>query len=395
MSSVHGNLKIWKESPCASSNSKAGREQDRIISGADWLNNENSTYFSGSCLFAQVRCYEATRNPSALEECKRALRSLKGISALPPERSFGWLCKPFGMMVTTESSPDQNLAAVSGMRAYLPHADDADRDWIISMICAIAGYWHRIDYQLDFGHIFWDMRKSPGHMRIMQVINQVAFELEGDSHYSEVAAGLAAEYGEISSGESSQFDLMQRLNPAIFSNWTTTSEAASAGLLFVLHCGRLLIDLAPENRKTLLAAMERALLHGLIGFDESTHMHRYYQQVRKDADGLHWRPLPEDFDEPIRTGVPFFEASRDLFYLDPTSRFPAAYSIYLTCGGDPNSHYEGIWKTIMGELDFSRLHWFIAGNEIDLSRDYLFSGITSELSNYLVAYWLGKSQGLC
>jgi hypothetical protein len=131
-----------------------------VITTADWLNNENSSYLSGGYLLSQVYRYQVTREKVALDECPRALRAIKFIADLAGPDQYGWICKPFGERANPHSSPDQNIYIVQGLWAFLPYANAEQAKFIRSIIPAIADYWERINYTILSGNTVWDMRKG-------------------------------------------------------------------------------------------------------------------------------------------------------------------------------------------------------------------------------------------
>ncbi|MFV0336886.1 MAG: hypothetical protein ACK5LK_01400 [Chthoniobacterales bacterium] len=372
-----------------------------IITPADWLNNENSTMFCGEYLVSQVERYRVTKNQDALKECERAFWGIKAVAELSGRKNFGWLSKPFGEKVSPESSPDQNLCAVAGLWAFLPYANTEQAKWIRQIIPAIAAYWERISYTIDFGDHVWDIREDDAHVRIFWLINLLAYELVKDEQFQKVAERLERRYGDLKPENASLFDAFQKNDVTYFKNWRLAGEFAGATLLFVPLTLSILCEIRPEGKEIYLRTYRRALERGLIGLDPDFLGHYYQHEVKADGEEYVWRPVETRTPNTAERkqmcagewGVHMYP--HRAYWMDATSRLPVAYLNYLHCGGEPVSRIERIVRGIMKRLDFQRIHWMLDPyrDQLVSELDYMRHALTSEIANYVSAFWLGKSLG--
>lgn len=371
------------------------------ITGADWLNNENSSSFSGEYLLSQVFRFEATKDPAALAECRRAVRALQAISSLAGPERFGWICKPWGEKLQESSSPDQNVCAAVGLYCFLPHADSSQSEWIRKLIPAVAAHWERIQYHIEFGDHLWDVRKDVSHMRIYTTLNRMAHELTHDVAFKTVADRLEAEYGDLDEQSASLFDTYERTHPGSFSKWRKCSEFAGATLLFAPWQLHIQCTLDPDKKHRYLAAWQRVLRHGLLGYDRAYAGHHYQSEVTKTEREFTWRPvqtsLPKfSHDDLVQSEKwAFLRYTHRIYWLDATARLPMAYLMYLKHGGTPLPEVESAVRDVMGKLDFEKLHWMTdPGHDQAIPEiQFMLRAMTSESPNYLSAYHLGQQIG--
>jgi hypothetical protein len=307
--------------------------------------------------------------------------------------------------MTNESSPDQIICAVSGMAAYLPFADEADAGFIRDIIPAIARYWKSIDYTIDFSDSVWDVRRDASHMRVFSAINAFAAHIAGSSCGDEFIAEATAIHGRsgaLSAESASLFDTSCEAERTLFDDWSEVSEYAGASLLFPplalsLHC-----EVGRDSVQKHLAAWRRALAHGMLGFDPGYAGHYYRSEVMRVHGRYHWRPLSgrgptAEEARQIASGERFalFAYPHRVYWLDATARLPMAYLLYLNHGGSPMPGVEAAARKVMRTLSFEKLHW-MADPRHDQRVPEIhchMSAITSEISCYIAAYWLGVEQG--
>jgi hypothetical protein len=370
-----------------------------VITGADWLNNENSAQFSGGYLLSQVYRYQATGNKTALAECGRALKGIQAIAGLAGPDRFGWICKPYGERLQDFSSPDQNITVVHGLWMFLPYANKQQAEWIRSMIPAIASYWERIHYTILSNNVVWDMQKDATFMRMFKVINLLAYQIAKDEKFLAVANRLEAEHGELSDKSASIFDIKAASNPAYFSNWKRVCEF-SINMFAPIQLD-ILTQLRPEKKQAYLSAWERVLKHTLIGYDKTYGEHYYYTEVKLIDGEYVWRPLQPAWptythEDLISSDVfAFGRYPHRLYWPDATSRLPLIYLMYLKDGGKPIPYIEEVVRDIMSKLDYDRLHWMVDPHhdQIIPEIDYVRHALTSEIGNYVAAYYLGLRIG--
>lgn len=397
-----GNVRTWQPSDFVDQSTPpfmANKVKDRPkITPADWLNNENSSSFSGEYLLSQVFRLQATGDPIAKVECARAVKAIQAISTLAGPDRFGWICKPWGERVQDSSSPDQNVCVSVALYCFLPYANTEQSNWIKKMIPAIAAYWERTDYTIEFGGQMWDVRKNISHMRIYTVINQMAYKITNDVKFKTVADRLEKEYGDLDEHSASLFDTHQTGHPGYYSNWKLTAETSGASLLFISWMVQVQNMLRPERKQQYLAALRRVLHHGMIGYDTTYAGHYYHTEVKRIGDELYWRPRqtawPTFTHEELVNSEKwaYYRYPHRIYWLDATARLPLAYMIYLNGGGTPMPQVAIAVRDIMRELDFAKLHWMTDPHHDQTipELEYMLRGLSSESPNYIAAYYLGQ-----
>ena len=145
-------------------------------------NYENSAMNSGIFLAGQCYRYMVTREPEALEFAARAFHSIdvnyqlseravggpailmQRAGSIDPNDHFsarpGWICKPYGAMLTTQTSTEQNFGPILGLWAYRKLAPEKIRARIDSMIAGVADLWREIGYKINFFGENWEFEKS-------------------------------------------------------------------------------------------------------------------------------------------------------------------------------------------------------------------------------------------
>ncbi|HBG26184.1 MAG: hypothetical protein A2Y10_04035 [Planctomycetes bacterium GWF2_41_51] len=368
-----------------------------------WMNNENSTFFSGMYLQSQVYRYQVTGDSQALEECRRGFNSIRKISDLAGKERFGWLSKPFGMQCSNTSSPDQNLNAINGMLAFLPYASAEEVNWIHQIIPAIARCWHKMNYTIEFDGRRWDMRSDIGHMKIFYAFNEVAHKITDGIEFQNEANQLLKKYDDINENSASLFDTHAQRYPDYFSDWRLVTEFAGATALFASQTVQILAHVHNDRASKYLAGLQRAIQHSLIGFNKDYYAHYYMTEVKNFCGKYIWRPLnlewrcnPVIADHIKKSTCALSEYPHRIYWFDATSRIPLIYLMYLNLGGCRLPYIEQIVLEIMGRLDFARLHWMVDrdGDQFIPELTYMHYTLTSEMPNYIAAYWLGKKFSL-
>lgn len=371
-----------------------------VVTAADWLNNENSMQFTGQYLLSQVFRFEATKDPAALVECERAVRAVQAVASLAGPERFGWICKPLGEKLQEATSPDQNICVAVGLFCYLPHASPAEAVWIRKLIPAMAAHWERIEYKIEFYDKVWDVKESAGHMRIFLLMNRMAEDITNDGTYKKVADRLEAQYGDLDGQSASLFDTAERTRPGIFRDWLSCKELTGASLMFAPWHLHVMCKIRPESKPQYLAAWERVLRHGLLGYSREHAGHYHQTLIKREGKDFAWRPLetklpPLDHEELVRSEKwAFHRYDHQILWLDPCGRLSAAYLAYLQNGGTKIPEVESVVHEIMKRLDYTRCHVIHdpGGDQTIPELKYMLHMMSSELPNYIATYYLGKRQ---
>src|SRR5258708_2851811 len=137
---LYSHLNFEEERPHAAGELADADPNNLGIPAHDLYNYENSAMNSGVFLAGQCYRYMATKEPEALEYAAKAFRSIDvnyglteaaaegpGIlmqraGSIDPNDRFvarpGWICKPYGQALTTQTSTEQNFGPLWGWYLY-------------------------------------------------------------------------------------------------------------------------------------------------------------------------------------------------------------------------------------------------------------------------------------
>jgi hypothetical protein len=365
------------------------------IKGLEWLLNENSSYLSGGYLLSQVYRYETTRDKKALAECSRALKGLQVIADLAGPDRFGWICKPFGGRYQDHSSPDQSIYIVQGLWSFLPYAKPEEAAWIRKFLPAMADYWKKVDYVIFSFQSSWDTKVDKTFMRMFDVINQVAYKISKNEKYKQEAERIRKEFGVLTVNSVNLFDTrFERYNG--YKEWTKVAEYSIN--VFAAIQLNILMEFNPSNKKEYLDIYKRQLEQSLIGYDKEYGGHYYYTEVKFIEGQYYWRPMKTEWPKMTheelvsQQNMAFTLYPHRTYWLDATSRVPMLYLMYLKYGGEKIPYIESVVRDIMDRLDFEKLHWMTDPHHDQTvpESEYVLRALTSEIQNYISAYYLGK-----
>jgi hypothetical protein len=127
----------------------------------DYNSYENSPFTSGFFLWSQCLRFQATHDEEALAYAAKAFRSIDLVFEMTEAAGHhGFLCKPYGKRVSTQTSPDQYISVMLGLWAYRDIADRATRQRIDHLLLAMADWWREKKYQLGFFDNAWSVIPS-------------------------------------------------------------------------------------------------------------------------------------------------------------------------------------------------------------------------------------------
>jgi hypothetical protein len=164
----------------------------------DYNSHENTAYTSGFFLWSQCLRYQITGEDEALAYAAKAFRSIDQIFKLTEAAGHkGFLCKPYGQRVSTQTSPDQYISVMLGLWAYREIADRATRQRIDHLLPPMADWWREKNYELGFFDNAWSVLPSnvaefgPGFI----ALNFMAYRITGKSIYRTEALRILAMAG--------------------------------------------------------------------------------------------------------------------------------------------------------------------------------------------------------
>jgi len=399
----------------------------------EYWTNENSITTSGLYLASQCYRYEATGDKDALEEAAKAFNSVCSIYALhsgvvfenpgyPPHfigrDATGFMSKPFGFRLSSQTSGDQYLHVTWGLLKYHGHAEPAAKKKIETMIISFADFWKRVDYRLGYFGVDWSMAGDTGsYNAIMCMLQAAAYHFTSDRKYLDEAAKW---YGRA-----------EWKNPEANLIWTGGQEDFYREMVTppIAQDESLWWEGPIHIQFVMVSAYYINIFTDLIKDDESTDMNRlarnwfnlwpvsvpleggdayapyYYFLIKRDGS-MKWRPtgrtetLPEEqwlFNDPA------FSRLSEFRWNEPLSRFvTAAALMHPFMDEDGKRKTKEIVLGILNALDGLRLHWiYDFGNvnepstrELHPGIHYLYNYLSSEApSAYMIAYWLAKENG--
>lgn len=378
----------------------------------DHNNYENSPMISGIFLAAQCYRYRATKEPAALEYAARAFRSIDvnfrlsegraGAAAPLTQRSghidpndrfetrVGWISKPYGQMMTTQTSTEQNFGPVWGMYCYRPLAPPETRRRIDFMIASIARLWREMRYTISFFGEPWSfeqsMPRAQRHMPVWAWINRIAFELTGDPQFQKEFERLHALFGAMPSALETNHGMGRR-------RYISTEDRAFHDKEIVT--ADILIDLNPAAAGQYVSSMEKWWEFAGLGMRPDFFSYYY---IDLDTVTREWRPSKKTLKP-----RPLWDSP----WMFSNGTFPVASGEYAarrvmsaamvarrsTRLRDTAKEFA---RQVFAVLDKSHLRYMIdPENSLEPEIRYLANLLSGDcLAMYPAAYWYGRTHGI-
>lgn len=375
---------------------------------ADWMNYENSPMCSGIFLASQCYRYLATKDPQALEYAAKAFRSIDVIFRLsegsgpapliqrsgiidPTDRwepRPGWISKPYGQMMTTQSSTEQNFGPIWGMYLYRAIAPPDTKKRIDTIIAAVADYWRDNRYTINFFGENWEFEKSmpraQRHMPVWAAINRIAFEATGEARFRKEYERLDSLYGAMPTALDTNRGMGRH-------RYTSTEDRAFHDKEVVV--GDILSDLEPARKDRYQRAMTAWWKFSQIGMREDFFS---YYFIEIDTHTREWKPLPKTVKpRPLWNSAWMFQ----------NGTFPVAWgevaarqaiSSAMVARRDPAAGAREFAQRIFAVLDKGHLRYMIdPHNSLEPEIQYMTNILSADAIAYFPAgYWYGRLHGL-
>ena len=377
----------------------------------DHVHNENSITTSGIYLASQCYRYMATHDDAALEQARKAFRSLELIFEMGVKDGRpGWMGKPYSWRLSDQTSPDQYLDASWGMLAYHAIAAPVERKRIEAMFIAFADHWRAIDYTLSyFGHHWVVKNATDSYNLILVMLNAIAYRFSR----SEVHLNEARRFRSQGAwNRETNIDLIKcdRLNHGGFRPGLETAfkdvlkENEAICWEANIHCKYAVI--AIEN---ILAVAPELIQDDAEGaFTRFFKIWRYgvgddlmpYYWYAIDAANDTWRPLPKTDQLPKDQwlfGHPLLSYLSQIRWMDPLARF--MYTAVVAAKRAPAVAIEArsLAVRILEKVDARRLRWMVDPDGKQLIPEIGYAGevLSSEVApTFLAAYWRGRLEKL-
>jgi len=286
----------------------AGADPNNIGTPKEDLENyENSSMNSGIFLAGQCYRYMATKDPEALEYAARAFNSIEvnyslaeraadqppilmqRAGSIDPNDRFapraGWICKPYGGVLTTQTSTEQNFGPVWGMYLYRKIAPGKTRARIDTMLVNLADLWMQNGYKINFFGENWEFEKSmpraQRHMPVWAWVNRIVYDVSGEKRFLKEFQRLDGLFGAMPSAQQTNFGLGRE-------KYISTEDRAFHDKEVII--ADMLIDLEPQFRERYVRAMSDWWKFAQIGMRDDFFAYYY---IELDTISGKWRPLPK------------------------------------------------------------------------------------------------------
>ncbi len=374
----------------------------------DWMNYENSPMCSGIFLASQCYRYLATKDPKALESAAKAFRSIDVIFRLsegtgpaplmqrngsidPTDRweaKTGWISKPYGQMMTTQSSTEQNFGPIWGLYLYRSIAPPENKQRADFIITAVADYWRENRYTINFFGENWEFEKSmpraQRHMPVWAAINRIAFEVTGAPRFRKEYERLDALFGAMPTARETNRGMGRE-------KYVSTEDRAFHDKEVVI--ADLLSDLEPSRRDRYQRAMTAWWKFSQTGMRAD--MFSYYF-IELDTHTGEWKPLPKSVKPRPLWNSPwmFQNGTFPVAWGEVAARL--AISSAMVARRDPGSGAKVVAQKVFSLLDKEHLRYMIDPHQsLEPELRYMTNVLSADAMSYFPAgYWYGRLHGL-
>ena len=375
----------------------------------DLENYENSSMNSGIFLAGQCYRYMATKDPEALEYAAKAFRSIDvnyslaeaaadqpGIlmqragSIDPNDRWVarpGWICKPYGGVLTTQTSTEQNFGPIWGLYMYRRIAPEAKKRRIDSMLVGVADLWSQIGYKINFFGEIWEFEKSmpraQRHMPVWAWVNRLAYEVSGEKRFLREFQRLDSLFGAMPTAQQTNFGLGRE-------KYISTEDRAFHDKEVVV--ASFLMDLEPQARDRYIRAMAGWWKFGQVGRCDDDYFAYYY--IELDTATGSWRPLPKSVKPRQQWNSPSLwqNGTFPVCHGEAACRLAVSSAILAQCSPAHAAEAKELALKIFSRLDKNQLRYMKdPQNSVEPSLKYLTNLLSGDdLAYYPTAYWYGK-----
>ncbi len=374
----------------------------------DLYNYENSAMNSGMFLAGQCYRYMTTREPEALEYAAKAFRSIDvnyslseaaaegpGIlmqraGSIDPNDRFvarpGWICKPYGQTLTTQTSTEQNFGPLWGLYLYRGLAPATTKARIDQMIASVADLWSQIGYKINFFGEIWEFEKSmpraQRHMPVWAWVNRIAFEVTGEKRFRREFQRLDALFGGMPTAQQTNLGLGRE-------KYISTEDRAFHDK--EVSVASQLIDLEPQARDRYLRAMANWWKFAQIGLRDDLFSYYY---IELDTLTGAWRPLPKSIKPRQQWNSPSMwqNGTFPVCWGEVAARLSLSSAMLAHRSQEHRPEANALAQRIFASLDKEQLRYMIdPENSLEKPLRYMTNLLSGDaLAYYPAAYWYGK-----
>jgi len=269
---IYSSLESESQAPWSKDTWKAEDDLISATGATPWeiLNYENCGMTTGAYLAALSYKWRVINDDETYARAKAAFRGLCHVYQIGSQVEEGFFPKIYGGRLSHETSSDQYLYAIKGMRAWLPIAPPEDGATIRRMLPAMLDFWIRRDYRYDY----FGVKNMPWPLVRFPSILYAAYSTSGESKYYEQAERINREHQVYLAPGESQI-LLRAQAKGDFSEYEKLQGNRYRGL-FIAECSAMDIMELDEcllhsetYREHWLRSMEISWREGALSLTES------------------------------------------------------------------------------------------------------------------------------
>jgi hypothetical protein len=306
---------------------------------------------------------------------------------------------------------------------YHEIADPEIKAQIEEMVVAFADFWKRIGYVQGYFGTNWGVgHDTMSYNAIFCMLNAAAYHFTGEQKYLDEASWFYGHarwntvLGKDMIGHEHHFlsGIPYQIDPPMAAEedlWPEGNIHVQFVIVSAYYIDKF-TDLIKNDTRTSLSNVANNWLdlwpYGIFvdgdgSNREDTYAPFYFYIINKTGPNKgQWRPAGRT---PVVSGRipfsdPFFASLNEVRWNEPLSRFVAAAElIYPSLDETGKQKAKDIVLGILNNADDMRLHWMYdydgGTNQIEPSVRYMYNMLSSEApASYIIAYWLGKSNGM-
>jgi hypothetical protein len=409
---LYSHLNFAEERPHTEADLAGADPNNLGIPKHDVQNFENSSMNSGIFLAGQCFRYMVTKEPEALEYAAKAFRSIEvnyslgeqaaevpsilmqRAGSIDPNDRFsaraGWICKPYGQVMTTQTSTEQNFGPVWGLHVYRQIAPPKTKARIDSMLVNIADLWMQMGYKINFFGENWEFEKSmpraQRHMPVWAWVNRIAYDVSGEKRFLREFQRLDSLFGSMPTAQQTNFGLGREKYISTEDRAFHDKEVAVANSL---------IDMEPQSKDRYIRAMAGWWKFSQIGMRDDFFAYYYIELNTVTGE---WKPLPKSIKARQLWNSPSMWQNGTFPVCWGETAARLAVSSPMLAYRSP-AHKEAavaVAMKIFAKLDHGQLRYMTdPDNVLEPPLKYMTNLLSGDaLAYYPTGYWYGKLQQL-
>ncbi len=260
---------------------------------------ENTPMVMGEYLASQICKYRVTQDALALKRARRCFLGLRKVYELSQSVAPGFVCKPYGGVVSDETSSDQAQYMVNGFDLYYPFATADEQAFIREAVVKIADFWMGRDYNYKYySHpLQWQRNRFFGFLKLAE-------KYSGEAKYAEERRRILA-------------------NPqnTVTAPYSSNLEKDMTGRLKPPHPQLLVHSANCECAMTGFLSVNNVMDDPIVGRYVRSLLPQFYQMA---TEGLY--PDGNAYNVLMRDGWGFYEIPRRYSFVNDPARHPKPWN---------------------------------------------------------------------